>query len=581
MRNLSIQKRLFLLITSFIVLTLAILSIVVYIYFFQNMKERELEFATRLSNETKQSIEIILQIVTNASISLSRDENILNALEKSVDDTIQEGKEDKHQINTMLQNMVHTNEYLSGMYIIGNNNMFFSSDWGVNQQKLREVYNIDLQGELVKNSYFTSTRNENYHFFSDMEVISLMIPVFSDKGEKIGLIINDLNSMYIEEILATSSASRNERVLVVNSENDLLYTVPNNVNLSYIVSEIPNISTLEKTTINKKVFGENSIIVLDSIDYTDWTIIHIISTEGIYEAINKLGFIFLAILLSLILLSFITTYRLSVSFTKPIVLLNEKIKQVEKGNMDASINVTSTDELGQLSRAFNNMVKKLELLIKNTVVEEKKKMEIEFQLLQSQINPHFLYNTLDSIKWLAVMQNVTNISEMITSLIHLLRYNVSNPKFIVTLEDEIKTVKNYVNIQKYRYGDTFSVSYDISNEAYSCCVLKFLLQPLIENAIYHGMEANEENGEIIIRAKVEEEYLIIEVEDNGPGMEEQVEDRVVSYDKKKMHSGIGLQNIRERIHLYFGSTYGLVIDSEKGKGTTIILYLPYKIQDRI
>lgn len=205
----------------------------------------------------------------------------------------------------------------------------------------------------------------------------------------------------------------------------------------------------------------------------------------------------------------------------------------------------------------------------------KKKADMEFQILQAQINPHFLYNTLDSIKWLAVIQNVHNISSMTNSLINLLKYNISRNNKTVMLSEELESVKNYVNIQKYRYGDIFEVTYDVNEDLLEYRILKFILQPIVENAIFHGFENMEGNCLIKIIARKKDEYLIIEIIDNGIGItNERLEDIQSPNKDKGKFSGIGLRNIEERIKLYFGEKYGLTIDSKLHEGTHVSLFLP-------
>jgi two-component system sensor histidine kinase YesM len=249
---------------------------------------------------------------------------------------------------------------------------------------------------------------------------------------------------------------------------------------------------------------------------------------------------------------------------------------VENGHLDINVKVNSQDEFGQLSQSFDNMVVKLKDYMDKEFNEQKKKSEMKFQILQNQINPHFLYNTLDSVKWLATIQNVPNISEMVTSLINLLRYNLLDTDRLTTLAEEIEGVKNYIVIQKYRYGNIFTVSYNISESIMSCKILRFILQPIVENAIYHGFENLSKQGAIEINAYQTDQNLTIEVIDNGsgPGIDNIGENIV--YQRSDSFNGIGLNNIQERIQLYFGAQYGLkLFAGENNKGTIVTITVPF------
>jgi two-component system, sensor histidine kinase YesM len=330
---------------------------------------------------------------------------------------------------------------------------------------------------------------------------------------------------------------------------------------------------LQTTQVNSKVFNKDSIIVSDTINYSDWKLIRIINTDKIFRSVNMLGKISLYIFLFFILVSLIASLLLSVSFTKPVVELNNKIKRVEKGDLSVTISTERKDELGELSASFDNMVVQLKNLIKEKVDQQKKKSDMEFQVLQAQINPHFLYNTLNSIKWLAVIQNIENISEMTSAIINLLKYNISSKNILVTLGEEIESIKNYASIQKYRYGSNFNIEYEIDDNTTNLKILKFILQPLVENSIFHGFKNYKYGGEIKIRSQIINENLLIEVIDNGCGIDKEKSE---SHDDEtgKMHSGIGLNNVNERICIYFGSKFGITVKSEEGNGTCVMLTLP-------
>ncbi|WP_304942650.1 cache domain-containing sensor histidine kinase [Vallitalea guaymasensis] len=581
MKKVTIRSKLFLSICLLTTLSLICISYVVYVLFFQTLKTNEIQYSIQSSNETKHNIELFLKLVTNTSTLLSSNEEILNELKRDISPNDTEKAMIENEVNTMLKNIISVNEFIKGIYIIGHDSQFFTSDWAIRENQLREKYDSMLNKDMSLEEFYTSIHPNTYHLFSELYVISYVKPVFLfPSGENLGTIIIDINYNYLEEIFTMSSIENSEKVIVINSKGETIFTFPYNVRLDNVIEENPQLLTLEKTKLNTKVFGKESIIVSQIIDNSDWKIITIRATDKIHKNTNYLGSMAITIFLVVIVISLIASFLVSNALTKPIKKLITKIKLVEQGNLNVRITVRSNDELGQLSTSFNNMIIKINELIKKILDQQKKKADMEFKILQAQINPHFLYNTLDSIKWLAILQNVDNISDMVTAIINLLKYNISKEDVSVKLSEEIDSIKNYITVQNYRYGNIFKVIYSFEENTLDCIVLRFILQPIVENAIFHGFENLDDNGIIEIKAFIRDNNLVIEVIDNGTGMDEKTLDNIKN-DKhlRKKFSGIGIQNIQERIQLYFGNEYGLSYSSQVGKGTKVTLTLPYQFSD--
>lgn len=211
------------------------------------------------------------------------------------------------------------------------------------------------------------------------------------------------------------------------------------------------------------------------------------------------------------------------------------------------------------------------------MAEHESKRKSEFDTLQSQINPHFLYNTLDIIVWMIENEKQSEAVKAVTALARFFRISLSKGKSIIPVRDELEHVRNYLMIQHMRYKNKFSYSIEAEEEVLGLASLKLILQPMVENAIYHGMEFMDGDGEIKIRAWKEEENLYLSVEDNGLGMTEEQVERLFTdtgHVPSRRGSGIGVKNVNERIHLYFGKNYGLSIESEPDEGTTVRIHLP-------
>lgn len=577
MGKITIRKKILIYICTLTTVSLIFISIIIYILFYQTLTKNEIDFAVKSSNETKHNIEFFLKLVDNTATLLGSNKEILKELNKPYMPTDSNDKETENTISTLLKNTISVQEYIKGIYIVGAEGSFYTSDWGVKENEIREKYNLKVYQNISSDQYYTGVHPINYHLFSNSNVISYVRPIFQfPSGKNIGTIIIDLDYDYLKEMFTISSIQNDEKVLVVSPKGETIFNFPYLTILDDIIQNNPELLNSSNTRLNRKVFGKQSIIVSNTIDYSDWKIIRVMSTDKIYDETSKVGSIALSVsILLFIIVSFSVSYVLSYTLTKPILELKEKVKLVEKGDLTVNVKVKSRDELGQLSESFNKMVIKLKDLINKVLEEQKKKSDMEFQILQAQINPHFLYNTLDSIKWLAAIQNVSNISDMTTSLINLLKYNISKNDITVTLAEEIESINNYVKIQKYKYGDIFCVNYSIDDETLKCKVLRFILQPIVENSIFHGFENLENKGIIEINTKIIDGKLNIEIIDNGAGTNSEYFDDIISeQNRKRKFSGIGLKNIEERIKLYFGEKYGISFISRLNEGTKVTLTLP-------
>ena len=571
MKKFTIQKRIFVYILLLVVFLLTSLIIANYTLYFDYLVKNEVASAINSAQKTKQNIEIVLKLANDMSVSLSNKSDIQSEV-KSSKFSISYYKD---HINLMLEQLISVQEYFDGIYVIGDNGRFFSSNAESDLASVLEKH--QLPGDLHENigTLFPNTSRNGYYVMNSNEsMISLVSPILHDvTGEFKGVVIIDMNYTYLREAFSAASFENVEKVLIVNQKGDILFSFPYNVYLGEVIEKNSNLLELQAVQINSRIFGKDCIIVSDTIDYSGWKLIRIINTDKITSSVNMLGRITIYIFMVFALVSLAASLLLSVSITKPIVELNKKIKRVEKGDLSAAISINRDDELGELSASFNKMVAQLKNLINEKVEQQKKKSDMEFQVLQAQINPHFLYNTLNSIKWLAVIQNIENISEMTSAVINLLKYNISTKKTLVTLDDEIESIKNYVNIQKYRYGSNFNIEYYLDDKTTDLKILKFILQPLVENSIFHGFKNYKYGGKIKIRSEIIGKLLVIEVQDNGSGIDKWRNESSEN-DEGKMYRGIGLNNVHERIRLYFGSEYGIRVESEENIGTCITLHLP-------
>jgi two-component system, sensor histidine kinase YesM len=323
-----------------------------------------------------------------------------------------------------------------------------------------------------------------------------------------------------------------------------------------------------KTTIGK-------VAIYSTIENNGWKIIKTISTDYLYEEINRIQkyLVIGGVVYSLVIIFYILFF--SFRYTEPMMKMMSVIKKVEQGDLTARTEVRSNDEVGQLGHSLNNMIGEMQVLIDQLIREEQEKKEVELEALHAQINPHFLYNTLNTIKWMAKIEGNRGVSKAITALVKLLRISTNLGRDMISLREEIDYVMNYIVIQKLRFSKDMNIVYNIDDNCMNLTVPKLILQPIVENSIIYGMEDEQHELNIEIRATVKEQQLVIEIHDDGPGIEDEIVKNILTKDSNKNRfSKVGLNNVNQRIKLYCGSEFGLEIETELGTGTKVVVTLP-------
>ena len=283
-------------------------------------------------------------------------------------------------------------------------------------------------------------------------------------------------------------------------------------------------------------------------------------------------------LLSSFLLALVLALLLAAYLTKPISLLNNRLHRIADNDFSYDPEIEKAGgELGQIGHTVNEMTMSIENLLQTTEQSYEQRRKIEIQLLQSQVNPHFLYNTLDSIRWMAVIQKSPGIESMTRSLSNLLKNIAKGTQDKITLEEELALLHNYVEIQSVRYMEAFTFYDTVPKELYRYRIIKLTLQPLVENAIFHGIEPTGENGTITVTGREEGGDLVLCVTDDGAGIPPDVLPTLLSEERPRSHAslnGIGVCNVHKRLQMLYGEAYGLTIESEPGVGACVTVRIP-------
>ncbi len=313
---------------------------------------------------------------------------------------------------------------------------------------------------------------------------------------------------------------------------------------------------------------------------TCWKILSVTPYNGLSLNNLKMQLFLVFVVAAFLLVLILTNTFISSRITIPIQKLEKSVNAIEAGELDTEVYMGGSYEIRHLGRSIGDMAKRIKELMEDIVAEHESKRRNEFDILQSQINPHFLYNTLDIIVWMIENEQKQEAVKAVTALARFFRISLSKGKSIITVKDELEHVRNYLMIQQMRFKNKFVYKIEAGEDVLNLVSLKLMLQPLVENAIYHGMEFMDGDGEICVEVYRDAEELRFLVRDNGLGMtEKQVAELLGEkhHVSSKRGSGIGVKNVMERIKLYFGDDYGLSIWSEPDEGTTITIRLPARV----
>ncbi|KJJ68840.1 sensor histidine kinase [Clostridium sp. FS41] len=451
--------------------------------------------------------------------------------------------------------------------------------------------NVDVRSENW--FQYTLEKTENLHFstphvqtiFDASEnqyrwVISLSRAVEITQGPSTdqGVLLIDIRYNSLEQLFDGVNLGNGGYVYLISSDGEIIY----HPRAQLIDSGLAQENNLEAAGLRdgnyETVFGgEKRIVTVKTVGYTGWKIVGVTPLDGmsLNNIKTKLLIIFI-IAFVLFILSIINSY-ISTRITDPIKELEKAVNEIEEGNLEAEVKMVGSYEIQHLGTSIQNMARQIRRLMNDIVAEHESKRKSEFDTLQSQINPHFLYNTLDIIVWMIENEKQSEAVKVVTALARFFRISLSKGKSIIPVRDELEHVRNYLMIQHMRYKNKFTYTIEADEDVMDLASLKLMLQPLVENAIYHGMEFMDGDGEIRIRAWRREEDLYMSVSDNGLGMTKEQVERLFSaadHAPSRRGSGIGVKNVNERIRLYFGSGYGLAIRSEPDEGTTVTAHLP-------
>ena len=459
--------------------------------------------------------------------------------------------------------------------------------------------NLKRQARPEQQEWFTAAAEkiENLHFstphvqnlFEDPDylyrwVVSLSRQVELTRAGAIesGVLLVDMNFGGIEQICKNVDLGESGYLYLIDGDGEIIYHPRQQLIYASLLRENNRAAAGYEDGIHREKFGgETRQVTVKTVGYTGWKLVGVVPAESL--ASNHIQLRLFGIFVVLFFIFFLVFVNLGVSerIAVPIKALEQSVKELEAGSETVDIAIGGPYEVQHLGNSIRSMVSTMRQLMDDIIRQEESKRKSELDVLQSQINPHFLYNTLDSIVWMIENNRYDDAIVMVTSLARLFRISLSRGRTLITVGEELEHARHYMTIQKMRFKNKFTSEIRADGEALSCETVKLVVQPIVENAIYHGMEYADGDGEILVWAHIEGEDLYIDVTDNGPGMRQEQVDRLLREDggpaaPSRRGSGIGLRNVHQRIQLTYGKPYGLEIESEPDEGTNIRIHLPVR-----
>ena len=437
--------------------------------------------------------------------------------------------------------------------------------------------------QSMENLHFSTPHVQN--IFDDPDypyrwVVSLSrhVQLTRDGATEGGVLLVDMSFSGIEQVCRDVTLGSGGYLYLIDGDGELIYHPRQQLIYTGLLAENNRAAAEYRDGSHQEKFqGQTRQVTVKTMGYTGWKLVGVGPGVSWFAASPQLPLFGLTLLLFSIFLMAFLNFLISARISDPILRLERSIRELDKGLANVKIEEGGCYEVQRLSHAVASMVSTMRHLMDDIIRQEGEKRRSELEVLQSQINPHFLYNTLDSVIWMTESGQRQEAIQMVTSLARLFRISLSRGKSIIPLADELEHARHYMNIQQIRFKNKFTTEIEARPGTEGLYTLKLIIQPLLENAIYHGMASAEDDGVIRVTAYREGEDLLIDVEDNGLGMRPEVASSLLDGERPEVRtkgSGIGVRNVHQRVGLTFGEGYGLAIFSEPDEGTLVRIRLP-------
>lgn len=575
-RNLPIQRKLFLSFLLLIIFPALLIGILSFCRSSELLKHKTGQYTRDILLETCKNIEVKLREAERMSVQVVSNTDIHDTLRLINKGNLNEQEKVQYErlLDKQLREIIASVSGIAAIQVIsntGDTHYINPASISLHTMQVDEEMKRTLESAMGSVCWFDTD--------PDSRTTAMGRVINSHRTQqKIGYVMVYLRESVISSTFSETELFRNGELFIINEAGNIISCRDKSILGSqnqYTSSEIINVVS-DDNFFTAKVNGKNYYVTSRAIQDTSWRMFsYFPAVEYDKEVVWLRNWIWLIILFAC-LLSVAFSIAIANGISKPVRDLSKKMLKIGDGDFSVSSTYDSKDEIGVLSLHFNKMVVQLKKLIRKAYQEELLKQKAELKSLRMQINPHFLYNSLESINWMARIRGIPEVGKMVKALGDLMRSSIGGEDFI-TIEEEIRNIENYLTIQKFRYGDKVSVEISIDPKIRKLKIPKLILQPIVENAIIHGIENKVGNGRIAITGKDNDGKILLQVEDDGLGMEEEIIAEILSEKPRQVtneHTHIGIRNVDRRIRMYYGDQHHIVISSTLGIGTLVSINIP-------
>ena len=575
----SIQSTMLVSFSALMVLAMLVFMVIAMRYTSGTIYENSINYMSQIIQQVNYDIDTYIEYMENISSVIAKSSDVPRYLFDQ-NQTEAEREAEKERILTQFQTIMESRDDIYNVAAVAKNGRYIINQGDDELTGYVDIESLDWyqaameskSGIAVSSSHVQNAIQSSYKW-----VITLSRALVNNQtGEREGLFFVDLNYSAISDLCNNNSIEEKGYIFVLDAEGNIVYHPKQQLMYGGLKTE--NIDAIMECREDSLIIdegGDSKLYTMSKSKRTGWTVVGAVYTSELLKN-NEQAQMWYLLVASILLLAVIgISSIISREITKPIRSLRDSMRKVQNGQFDTHVEVITENEIGSLGRSFNLMTSEIQALMEQNVYEQKQKRKSELKALQAQINPHFLYNTLDSIIWMSEAGENDEVVEMTSALARLLRQSISNDKEEVELEKEIEYVKNYLTIQKMRYKDKLEFFIYVDPRVAHVPIIKLVLQPLVENAIYHGIKYKETKGNLKIYARPVDGRVEIVVADDGIGMDEDVMEHIFDeHRKEQKRNGVGVPNVQKRLKLQYGSEYGIRYESVKGAGTKAVITIP-------
>ncbi|WP_325009362.1 sensor histidine kinase [Paenibacillus sp.] len=560
------------------------------VFGFQSMEETKSsysDFMRQLTSQTNTGLDNFFINANRITLMHIIDDEVADILAKPDPQPDAEYVGDLRKVKISIDHAVRLNPDISGVTFVGKNgNVYSNTD--VDETYMRQVSPWYTLAEQSAGGAFITPVYDGTFFQNRTKLISIVRVLTGWNTEKIGYVNVDIHFQSILAMIGEKDQKHSDVETLLIDKESIIYDSYRGFNelSAYHYAEIVGTIRENLNAGRDNVFeyktGDNGYLVAAAFnETTGWLIVKYMPLDVIVDKFKSKISYFVSILLASLALAAICAYGFSLRISKPITRLVRTMKMAKTGKFTPIMDFADrNDEVGELFNSYNAMIKRINEGIQKEYLADINQKKIEFKMLQAQINPHFLYNTLNVISSIAELNNVNEIQDITHHLAKMFRYSIT-PRDSVRLSEELEQVRHYVSIQQVRFLGKIQVVYDIEESLLQATVMKFLLQPFIENAVYHGIEPKGGKGTLRLTTRIEDSLLLFIVEDDGVGMPEErlraLNDSLSAPSAPSAgrgHESLGVKNVHQRIKDYYGDDYGIQLRSSPGQGTSVYIRIP-------